>query len=142
MKGFRSRILSVPAWLVACFGIASAQSGPAPGAPGKDAQWASAGKQGIGTSNTLESKVWFTLQGGTLTEVVEMEREDAISHPAILSDRALVFRQTNIAKSAEWKIIKTYSDRVRDRSSSLAQALAQPLPWRGPWPSSSGLLLI
>jgi glucan 1,4-alpha-glucosidase len=36
---------------------------------GMDAQWASAGKQGIGTSATLESKVWFTLQGGALTEV-------------------------------------------------------------------------
>ncbi len=41
----------------------------APGSPGKDAQWASAGKQGVGTSATLESKVWFTLQGGALTEV-------------------------------------------------------------------------
>ena len=41
----------------------------APGAPGKDAQWASAGKQAIGTSASLESKVWFTLQGGAMTEV-------------------------------------------------------------------------
>lgn len=41
----------------------------APGGPGKDAQWASAGKQGVGTSTSLESKVWFTLQGGSLTEV-------------------------------------------------------------------------
>ena len=41
----------------------------APGAPGNHAQWPSAGKQAVGTSNTLESKVWFTLQGGTLTEV-------------------------------------------------------------------------
>src|SRR5215207_1599804 len=41
----------------------------APGAPGKDAQWASAGKQAVGTSATLESKIWFTLEGGMLTEV-------------------------------------------------------------------------
>ncbi|HEY8563024.1 MAG TPA: glycoside hydrolase family 15 protein [Pyrinomonadaceae bacterium] len=41
----------------------------APGAPGKDAQWATAGKQGVGTSATLESKVWFTLAQGALTEV-------------------------------------------------------------------------
>ncbi len=41
----------------------------APGAPGKDAQWSSAGKQAIGTSATLQSKVWFTLQSGALTEV-------------------------------------------------------------------------
>ena len=52
--------------LFTCLSVAQT---PAPGAPGKDAQWASAGKQGIGTSTTLESKIWFTLQGGALTEV-------------------------------------------------------------------------
>ncbi|HSU25798.1 MAG TPA: hypothetical protein VLI65_07450, partial [Pyrinomonadaceae bacterium] len=41
----------------------------APGGPGKDAQWATAAKQGIGTSATLESKVWFTLAQGVMTEV-------------------------------------------------------------------------
>jgi glucoamylase len=41
----------------------------APGAPGRDAQWATAGKQGVGTANTLESKVWFTLAQGVMTEV-------------------------------------------------------------------------
>ena len=41
----------------------------APGGPGKDAQWATAGKQGVGTSATLESKVWFTLAQGVMTEV-------------------------------------------------------------------------
>src|SRR3954468_7538633 len=43
--------------------------GLAPGAPGKDAQWPSAGKEAVGTSNTVESKVWFTLRGGVLDEV-------------------------------------------------------------------------
>src|SRR5215207_10794944 len=49
----------------------SAQTGNnlAPGAPGGDAQWPSAGKTAVGTSNTLESKVWFTLREGVLTEV-------------------------------------------------------------------------
>src|SRR5437660_367460 len=41
----------------------------APGAPGHDAQWTNAGKDGVGTSNTVESKVWFTLRDGALTEV-------------------------------------------------------------------------
>ncbi len=69
---------------------------------GKNAEWESAGKQGIGTALSEKSKVWFTLQGGSLTEVfyptvdkanvqvlqfivfdkktgkVETEREDAI----------------------------------------------------------------
>ncbi|MCA1481265.1 hypothetical protein, partial [Bradyrhizobium sp. NBAIM08] len=41
----------------------------APGAPGKDAQWATAGKQAVGTSVSLESKIWFTLAQGVMTEV-------------------------------------------------------------------------
>ena len=53
--------------LFMCF-VATAQT-PAPGGPGKDAQWATAAKQGIGTSATLESKVWFTLAQGVMTEV-------------------------------------------------------------------------
>lgn len=36
---------------------------------GKDADWESAGKRGIGTALSEKSKVWFTLQGGSLTEV-------------------------------------------------------------------------
>ena len=36
---------------------------------GKDADWESAGKQGIGTALSENSKVWFTLEGGSLTEV-------------------------------------------------------------------------
>src|SRR4028118_1174120 len=104
----------------------------APGAPGKDAQWASAGKQGVGTSVSLESKVWFTLQGGALTEVyypdvtvanvhllqfvvvnpktkkVETERDDAIHKVEATRPDSLTFRQINVAKSGEWKITKTY----------------------------------
>ncbi|HEY8563286.1 MAG TPA: glycoside hydrolase family 15 protein [Pyrinomonadaceae bacterium] len=105
----------------------------APGAPGKDAQWASAGKQAVGTSNTLESKVWFTLQGGMLTEVfypqvdtanvnvlqfvvvnpktkkVETERDDANHQIKPLRADSLSFQQINTAKSGEWKITKAYT---------------------------------
>jgi glucoamylase len=42
----------------------------APGGPGKDAQWPTAGKQAIGTSANPESKVWFTLANGVMTEVL------------------------------------------------------------------------
>jgi glucan 1,4-alpha-glucosidase len=48
---------------------AGADNNLAPGAPGKDAQWTSAGKEAVGTSNTVESKVWFTLRGGVMDEV-------------------------------------------------------------------------
>src|SRR5438128_907421 len=41
----------------------------APGAPGQDAHWPSAAKQGFGTANTLRSKVWFTVADGVMTEV-------------------------------------------------------------------------
>src|SRR5215216_3137769 len=105
----------------------------APGAPGRDAQWASAGKQAVGTSNTLESKIWFTLQGGMLTEVfypqvdtanvnvlqfvvvnpktrkVETERDDANHEIKPLRIDSLSFQQINTAKSGKWKITKTYT---------------------------------
>jgi len=35
----------------------------------QDAHWATAAKNGFGTSNTLASKVWFTLADGVMTEV-------------------------------------------------------------------------
>jgi glucoamylase len=134
MKRSQSRNLASLLWLLIFTGHLFAQppANPAPGAPGKDAEWAAAGKQGIGTSNTLQSKVWFTLQGGSLTEVfyptadmpnvhflefvvvnpasrkVETEREDATSQVRILSDRALVFNQVTTAKNNRWKIVKTY----------------------------------
>ena len=108
----------------------------APNAPGKDAQWASAGKQGVGTSASLESKVWFTLQGGALTEVyypdvtvanvhllqfvvvnpktkkVETERDDANHQIKVLRPDSLTFQQINTAKSGAWKITKTYTTDV------------------------------
>ncbi|MBC7929116.1 MAG: hypothetical protein H7Z38_00950, partial [Rubrivivax sp.] len=102
----------------------------APGAPGKDAQWQSAGKQAVGTSNTLESKVWFTLRNGVMDEVyyptvdvanaqtlqlivvdgtnVETESEDTTHKIEVLDPQALTFRQTNTAKSGYYTITKTY----------------------------------
>jgi glucoamylase len=43
-------------------------SGEAPGGPGADAGFAPADKTGFGTSRTKESHVWFTLQGGRMSE--------------------------------------------------------------------------
>ena len=105
----------------------------APGAPGGEAQWPSAGKQGVGTSNSLESKVWFTLREGVLTDVyyptvdvansitlqlvavpqgggkVEIESEDTTHRIEVLDPRALTFRQSNTAKSGAYTITKTYT---------------------------------
>ncbi len=120
--------------LFTCLSVA--QTRP-PGAPGKDAHWASAGKQAIGTSANLESKVWFTLQGGAMTEVyypdvtvanvhllqfvvvnpktkkVETERDDANHQIKILRPDSLTFQQINTAESGEWTITKTYTTDVK-----------------------------
>jgi len=101
----------------------------AAGAPGKDAHWLSAAKNGFGTSNTLASKVWFTLNNGVMTEVyyprldvpnvqslqlivvggkVETESEDTSHRLEVVDASALVFRQINTAKSGYYKITKTY----------------------------------
>ncbi len=125
-------------WLVFLCPATPAQT-LAPGAPGNDARWATAGKQAIGTSATLESKVWFTLAQGALTEVyypdvtvanvhklefvvvnpktkkVETETADAIHEIKVLRPDSLSFQQINTAKSGEWKITKTYTaDPERD----------------------------
>lgn len=41
----------------------------APGGPGSIPTWTAASKDAVGTSTTTDSKVWFTLQGGVMTEV-------------------------------------------------------------------------
>jgi glucan 1,4-alpha-glucosidase len=74
VKEFQDFILKIFAPLRLCafaliLFIASNAQTLAPGAPENDAQWATAGKQGVGTSATLESKIWFTLAQGVMTEV-------------------------------------------------------------------------
>lgn len=102
----------------------------APGAPGGDAHWSTAAKNGFGTSVTTASKVWFTLADGVLTEVyyptldvpnvqtlqlviadagaVETEAEDTLHQTELVDPRSLSFRQINTAKSGNYKIVKTY----------------------------------
>ena len=113
---------------------ARAQTGNnlAPGAPGRDAQWPSAGKEAVGTSNTLGSKVWFTLRGGVMDEVyyptvdvgnaqqlqlvvvgeggrrVETEEADTNHRVEAVDSQALTFRQVNTARSGAYTITKTY----------------------------------
>ncbi|MGH9970226.1 MAG: glycoside hydrolase family 15 protein [Pyrinomonadaceae bacterium] len=135
MRGFKSgkSALLVALLFLGGNAVAQPEDTVARGAPGKDARWASAGKQAVGTSNTLESKVWFTLQGGALTEVfsptadipnvhvlefvvvnpssrkVETEREDATHEVEILNHHSLSFRQVNTGTNGSWRVIKTYT---------------------------------
>ena len=48
---------------------AAGAAGVAPGAPGASANWTTGNKQGLGTATTRDSKVWYTLSGGALSEV-------------------------------------------------------------------------
>lgn len=127
-----SVFICVHLWMI-CFVASVAAQTTAPGAPGKDAEWLSAAKQAIGTSANPESKVWFTLANGVLTEVlypnvqtaqvqmlqfvvvnpktkkVETEWDDAHHQIKALRPDSLSFQQINTAKSGEWKITKTYA---------------------------------
>ncbi|HZG54680.1 MAG TPA: glucan 1,4-alpha-glucosidase, partial [Pyrinomonadaceae bacterium] len=125
-------VLFILASVLTCAARAQTANNLAPGAPGAEAHWPGAGKQGVGTSNTLESKVWFTLRGGVMTEVyyptvdvansqelqfvvvsaggrVETEAADATHRIEVTDPRALSFRQINTAKNGAWTITKTYT---------------------------------
>ena len=131
-------VLACALLLAACAAAAAQQQQQqggalAPGAPGRDAAWPSAGKTAVGTSNTAESKVWFTLRGGVMDEVyyptvdvantqtlqfvvvsadgrtVETEADDATHRVELLDPQSLSFRQVNTAKSGAWTITKTYT---------------------------------
>lgn len=111
---------------------ASAAAVPAPDAPGGPASWTTGAKQGIGTSTTTTSKVWYTLADGILSEVyyprvdvadvqdlqlivtdgrsfTDLEG-DATTHRVELADpRALIYRQVNTDKDGRYRITKTYA---------------------------------
>jgi glucoamylase len=113
---------------------ASAQAAPpAPGQPGVAATWAPGDKDGFGTAiGALDSTVWYTLEGGTLSEVFApridtqssrdtqfvvtdgatfADREDEATESVVelVDPRALVYRQVNTATSGRYRITKTYT---------------------------------
>ena len=65
--------LAVSALLAAVAGVAlpraAAAATQAPGAPGAAATWSTGDKDGFGTARGGQSKVWYTLNNGTLSEV-------------------------------------------------------------------------
>jgi glucoamylase len=106
----------------------------APGAPGDKATWTNGNKQGIGTSVTPISKVWFTLGDGVLTEAYypmvdkanlrmveflvtdpagffERESVDTDHRVEVMARDVLAFRQTNTSRSGRYRIIReTFTD--------------------------------
>jgi glucoamylase len=133
MNLHRAAPLSLAALLVtavAALGQAP-QGDPAPGSPGQAATWAPGDKDGFGTSRTLRSKAWYTLNDGGLTEVffpridtpatrdtqlvvsdgatfVEREDRDTDQRVELVGARSPVYRQINTAKSGKYRITKTY----------------------------------
>jgi glucoamylase len=116
---------------VVAAGSAQAQTQNAPGAPGKASDWAPGDKDGFGTSRTVRSKVWYTLNNGELTEVffpridtpatrdtqlvvtdgetfVDREDEDTDQRVELVRARSPIYRQINTAKSGKYRITKTY----------------------------------
>src|SRR5215216_2537103 len=104
--------------------------GEAPGAPGDKAVWTEADKDGFGTSTTTDSKVWYTLDDGELTEVyypdlgtpsvrdlqfivsdgktfAELETDATTHEVQLVDEQALVYRQIN-TKTGKYRITKTY----------------------------------
>src|ERR1043165_8674851 len=99
-------------------------------AKGGDAYWPTAAKNGFGTSNTLASKVWFTLAHGVMTEVfyptldmpsvktlqfqvvmgtkIENEVDDTLHRLDVPNPSSLTFRQVNRGKTGAYTISKTY----------------------------------
>jgi glucoamylase len=104
----------------------------APGAPGGPSWWTTGAKQGLGTSTTVQSTVWYTIAEGVVTEVyypevdvpnvrdlqfivtdgstfVDLER-DATTHQVQLADpQALTYRQVNTdkANTPRYRITRT-----------------------------------
>jgi len=101
----------------------------ATGAPGAPATWTNGNKQGVGTSTTAASRVWFTLGDGVLTEayyptvdkanlrVLEFivsdgagffERESADTEHRVepIARDVLAFRQTNTSRSGRYRIVR------------------------------------
>lgn len=128
-RGGRGAIRWVALLAVLCWANHGASAADAPGAPGVGSAWTTGAKQGLGTSTTVESKVWYTIAQGIVTEVyfpkvdvpnvqdlqlivsdgstfVDLER-DATNHKVDLDDpQALTYRQIN-EKSGKYRITRT-----------------------------------
>ncbi|MGY6657852.1 glycoside hydrolase family 15 protein [Amycolatopsis sp. TRM77291] len=109
--------------------IAAAQGGEAPGAPGAHPSWLPADKTGFGTARERASNVWFTLQGGRMSEVyypdlstpsvraLDLVVTDGTSFATVDSSAkaqqvrrtgGLTYEQTITDDRRRWKLRKTY----------------------------------
>jgi len=124
----RCSIAAAAATLVAG-ALAPVSAADAPGAPGGASAWTTGAKQGLGTSTTPQSKVWYTIARGVLTEVyfpqidtpnvqdlqlivtdgntfVDLERDQTTHEVELVDSRALTYRQINTA-TGRYRITRT-----------------------------------
>jgi glucoamylase len=98
--------------------------------PQPQSVWTPASKEGFGTAMSLESKVWYTLQGGRLTEVYYPElgtpavrtlefvvsdgttarlvSESATHRVRLADEHSLTYRQTSTDMEGRWRLRATY----------------------------------
>jgi glucoamylase len=111
--------------------LALARSGEAPGAPGAASDWVTGDKDGFGTARGTDSKVWYTLNNGELSEIyypridtpstrdtqlvitdgrtfTDRESTDTIHRVRLLDPESLSYQQINTARSGKYVITKTY----------------------------------
>ena len=116
--------------LTSTTGVAVAQDDP-PGAPGAPATWTNGDKDGVGTALSRDSKVWYTLTGGTLSETYypaadtpnvrelqfvvsdgatfsQRETDDTQRVVQLADTRSLTYRQITTDNANRWRLTKTY----------------------------------
>ena len=152
MKGRCSRAwraITVAGLATCCLASPASAQSVAPGAPGASANWTTGNKQGLGTSVGTDSKVWYTLSDGALSEVyypsgdranvrslefavtdgstfVDRESQDTTHAVRLVDQRSLTYEQVNTAKSGRYRITKTYvTDPARD--TTLMRVTFEPL---------------
>lgn len=125
----RKTVVCVFAFILLIPAISLAQN--APNGPGEMPTWTSGGKEAVGTATSLDSKVWFTLQNGILTEVyyprldtanvrtlefavsdgkrVWVESKDMAHTLERVNQSALLYRQISSERSGKFKLTKTYA---------------------------------
>lgn len=129
-KVYRRATGWIAAGLVVVLAAGNAAAADAPDGPGVGSAWTTGAKQGLGTSTTPQSKVWYTIAQGILTEVyfpqvdtpdvqdlqlvvtdgstfVDLERDATTHQVELLDPQALTYRQINDAKSGKYRITRT-----------------------------------
>jgi glucoamylase len=153
-RGGRLAAAGTLALLPVLAGVVPAEAAAAaPGYPGEAADWSPGDKDGFGTAiGALDSKVWYTLNDGVLSEVYApridtpssrdtqlvvtdgatfADREDEATDQTVelVDPRALIYRQVNTAQSGRYRITKTYTTDP-DRSAVLVDVRFESLDGR------------